>query len=193
MSALKTPCQLFGFIRGNMKEVLYELSVFGFDFSISVTTELGSPNPLRSCSIRIERPLGQGRKRIRWRCRCGRKLYDDFTELRRGAANELERRLNEGGSRVRCRNPGQEYNAGQPPGEIANLATGLPISSVSQRRRSLSSTLSPPMQRLKSGLGEYPEAPAPPRPEDLFLLLCIPHRKRATKLVHMDVCTVFSD
>ena len=49
------------------------------------------------------------------------------------------------------------------------------------------------MQRLETGLGEHPEAPAPPRTEDLFLLLYIPHRKRATKLVHMDVCTLFSD
>ena len=37
------------------------------------------------------------------------------------------------------------------------------------------------------------EIPPPPGPEALFLLLCIPHRKHATKLVHMDVCTLQSD
>jgi hypothetical protein len=68
LSALKTPSQLFGLTRGNMKERFYALSIFGFDFSISVTTELGSPNLLRNCSMRIEKPLGQGRKRIRWIC-----------------------------------------------------------------------------------------------------------------------------
>ena len=41
-----------------------------------------------------ERPLVDGKKRVRWRCGCGRNLYDDFTELRSGAAAELEKRLN---------------------------------------------------------------------------------------------------
>lgn len=41
-----------------------------------------------------ERPLAKGKTRIRWRCGCGRKMYDDFTELRSGAAVELERSLN---------------------------------------------------------------------------------------------------
>ena len=59
-----TNSQLFG----NTKEWLYRLSIFGFDFSVSVTTELGSPQLLRNCSIRIEKPLVEGRKRIRWRC-----------------------------------------------------------------------------------------------------------------------------
>ena len=41
-----------------------------------------------------ERPLVDGKKRVRWRCGCGRKCYDDFTELRSGAAAELEKWLN---------------------------------------------------------------------------------------------------
>ena len=42
-----------------------------------------------------ERPLVDGKKRVRWRCGCGRNCYDDFTELRSGAAAELEKWLNE--------------------------------------------------------------------------------------------------
>ena len=42
-----------------------------------------------------ERPLGEGKTRVRWRCGCGRNMYDDFTELRSGAAAELEKWLNE--------------------------------------------------------------------------------------------------
>ena len=42
-----------------------------------------------------ERPLPDGKKRVRWRCGCGRHLYDDFTELRSGAAAELEKWLND--------------------------------------------------------------------------------------------------
>ncbi len=42
-----------------------------------------------------ERPLAQGKTRVRWRCGCGRNMYDDFTELRSGAAAELEKWLND--------------------------------------------------------------------------------------------------
>ena len=42
-----------------------------------------------------ERPLIDGKKRVRWRCGCGRNLYDDFTELRSGAAAKLEKWLND--------------------------------------------------------------------------------------------------
>lgn len=42
-----------------------------------------------------ERPLIDGKKRVRWRCGCGRNCYDDFTELRSGAAAELEKWLND--------------------------------------------------------------------------------------------------
>lgn len=42
-----------------------------------------------------ERPLEKGKTRVRWRCACGRSMYDDFTELRAGAAAELEKWLND--------------------------------------------------------------------------------------------------
>ena len=41
-----------------------------------------------------ERPLQKGKTRVRWRCACGRNMYDDFAELRSGAAAELEKWLN---------------------------------------------------------------------------------------------------
>ena len=41
-----------------------------------------------------ERPLEKGKERVRWRCACGRHMYDDFTEVRTGAAAELEKWLN---------------------------------------------------------------------------------------------------
>lgn len=42
-----------------------------------------------------DRPLGKGKTRVRWRCVCGRNMYDDFTKLRSGAAAELEKRFND--------------------------------------------------------------------------------------------------
>ena len=38
--------------------------------------------------------LEGGKTRVRWRCVCGRQMYDDFIELRPGAAAEFENRLN---------------------------------------------------------------------------------------------------
>ena len=42
-----------------------------------------------------ERPLGKDKTRVRWGCVCGCNMYDDFTELRSGAAAELEKWLND--------------------------------------------------------------------------------------------------
>lgn len=46
------------------------MNVVGFKFSISVSTELGSRQFLNVSSVRIEKPLEEGRKRIRWRYVC---------------------------------------------------------------------------------------------------------------------------
>ena len=42
-----------------------------------------------------EGPLGEGKTRVRWRCGCGRNMYDDFTEIKPGAAAELQKWLND--------------------------------------------------------------------------------------------------
>jgi hypothetical protein len=41
-----------------------------------------------------EQPVKSGKVRVRWTCSCGKQLYDDFVELRAGAARELEAYLN---------------------------------------------------------------------------------------------------
>ena len=40
-----------------------------------------------------EPSLGRGKIRIRWTCQCGRRLWDDYEELRPGAAEDLRRSL----------------------------------------------------------------------------------------------------
>ena len=69
-SAPKIASESFEDLKGKIKEDLYEMKVFGFKFSISVSTELGSRRFLNISSIRIEKPLEEGRKRVRWRCVC---------------------------------------------------------------------------------------------------------------------------
>lgn len=49
-----------------------------------------------------------------------------------------------------------------------------------------------PVQNLLQKASEAPEAPAPAPIDNLFLL-CTPHRKYATKLIHNDICTLLSD
>ncbi|PQE12412.1 transcription factor c2h2 protein [Rutstroemia sp. NJR-2017a BVV2] len=39
-------------------------------------------------------PVAEGKVRIEWYCKCGQRLYDDFTELKPGAAEELRESLN---------------------------------------------------------------------------------------------------
>ena len=56
--------------------------------------------------------LEGGKTRVRWRCVCGRKMYDDFIELRPGAAADLERLLNHSirnHAANRASNPSQDY------------------------------------------------------------------------------------
>ena len=41
----------------------------------------------------LEPPLDRGKIRVRWTCKCGRRLWDDFQELRPGAAEDLRKKL----------------------------------------------------------------------------------------------------
>lgn len=42
----------------------------------------------------MEPPLEDNKTRIRWTCHCGERLWDDFIELRQGAAKDLQNELN---------------------------------------------------------------------------------------------------
>ena len=69
-----------------------------------------------------ERPLGKGKTRVRWGCVCGCNMYDDFTELRSGAAAELEKWLNDS-MRTHAvsepSNPPQNANSGSAASQSA--------------------------------------------------------------------------
>lgn len=68
-------------------------------------------SPLSAFGLR-ECLLEGGKTRVRWRCVCGRKMYDDFIELRPGAAADLEKWLNDSirnHAVDRASNPSQDY------------------------------------------------------------------------------------
>ncbi|KAL9629480.1 MAG: hypothetical protein Q9164_006864 [Protoblastenia rupestris] len=50
-------------------------------------------NVLNRLNGYLEPPLDRGKIRVRWTCKCGRRLWDDFQELRPGAAEDLRKKL----------------------------------------------------------------------------------------------------
>ncbi len=71
-----------------------------------------------------ERPLEVGKTRVRWQCGCGRNMYDDFTEVRLGAAVELEMWLNESmrnhAAAGSSNGPHSANSSSFPPSRVAN-------------------------------------------------------------------------
>ena len=82
-----------------MHSLLSRLPVRGV---LSQLFHQSSPTGVRRWSIKSplsafglgECSLERGKTRVRWRCVCGRQMYDDFIELRPGAAAEFENWLN---------------------------------------------------------------------------------------------------
>ena len=123
--------------------------------------------------------------------RCGQRLYDDFQELFPNAVQDLEQRLNlSSNSSPQDRNG---HNANRP-GFINSVADSL-LGLLSYFRKSQRGGSRPPSLHMyeTNDSSQGPTNPASTNLEDLFLLLCIPHRKYATKLVQMNVCKLQSD
>ena len=104
----------------------------------------------------------------------------------------LEQQLNKQ-SAVRKRNSSDNDAVTGLSNSRSSLITRMLISAWFPWNSSQNKSPALPIHQLQTHAHQTTETPASPRPEDLFLLLCIPHRKHATKLVHMDVCTLQSD
>ena len=127
--------------------------------------------------------------------KCGRPLYDDFHEIQPGAIAKLQQDLYE-----RYENTNKRANSG---------SSESPSNSQDGKSRNSKSSFGQWWSRWRSSGGRSPTLPlhqgqnipsqdpdsarARCSSEKVFLLLCIPHRKWATKLVHMDLCTLLSD
>ena len=79
---------------------------------------------------RLEPAPENGKKRIRWTCDCGKELWDDFEELRPGAAEELRRSLDpqRRSCNVQNANSAQEPPAVHTEGGDTMPATGAAVS-----------------------------------------------------------------
>lgn len=123
--------------------------------------------------------------------RCGQSLYDDFEELRPGAARDLEIALNQPSQQ----NPGVErpnrsqHDTAQPLDEASsdNFVVSSGQAASTGRSRPGPAQESIPNQSIINISGTLPEQ------ENKWLLVCASERKRPIRLSHLDVFSMSSD
>ena len=141
-----------------------------------------------------EPPLGAGKVRIRWTCHCGKRLWDDFVELRAGAADDLRKSLEH-----------FENNVLRGPQESASGAEGT---SVIQEPLAAHLSASSPSYAISTGVPTTPEgSEVPPsaviaargnnsREKDLvdkFLLLCLSKSNDTLRVSQFSVNHITND
>ena len=144
-----------------------------------------------------EPPLATGKHRIRWTCRCGIELWDDFTQLKESAAIELQRNLQDA-NRIISHN---DQSKGDKGDEAKRESDNMPAKSSEDRKISLSDTdpvhgHSDPREEEGSKVSAA-ISPVPPAPESesrkQFLLLCCCQIKDTLRLSQLDLSGIKSD
>ncbi|MCJ1369949.1 hypothetical protein MMC20_001161 [Loxospora ochrophaea] len=141
----------------------------------------------RDLGLLLQPKLGPGRKRIHWTCKCGHQSFDDFTELRPGSVKEYEEKLKM--SSVPEQQPGTSPQTGAPLQKSNPLVSFLNFFRTREETREASL---PHYQTPQQNHNQPTPPPSPPA-DRLFLLICIPHRKYANKLIQVDVRKINSD
>ncbi|KAM0176541.1 hypothetical protein ACHAPC_009164 [Botrytis cinerea] len=131
-------------------------------------------------------PVALGKTRIEWRCKCGHSIYDDFTELRPGAANRLKQALtnNESGNTSTDRSSRFSDCSRSFSNSLSSIFT---VWASNSSRKSLSSGLpthEPPKNQLDSNNPNTVEPIVLPV-ENVYLLLCYPSGRYATRLLQL--------
>ncbi|KAK3694527.1 hypothetical protein B0T22DRAFT_373344 [Podospora appendiculata] len=154
-------------------------------------------------------PVAEGKRRITWKCKCGRQLYDDFVELREGAVKELETQLrlqntddtvptvihgdNDDDLPHNEKTGGNRFTGAvlQTWQSIQNLLGLLASTKGILPRHRQSHRRSPP----DSELGLCPSAGSSNAASRFhnFVLLCVPFQRWAAKLHQAEVCRINSD
>ncbi|KAF7884178.1 uncharacterized protein EAF02_004514 [Botrytis sinoallii] len=131
-------------------------------------------------------PVAIGKTRVEWRCKCGQKIYDDFTELRPGAANRLKQALtnNDSGSTNTNRSSSFSDCSKSFSKSLSSIFT---VWSSNSSRKSLSSGLpthEPSKNQLDSN-NPNTVRPIPLPVENVYLLICYPSGRYATRLLQL--------
>ena len=127
--------------------------------------------------------------------KCGHHLYDDFQEIQPGAIAKLQQDLYE---RYENTNKGVNSGGSESSGNSQDGKGRNSKGSFGQWwlcwRSSGGRSPTLPLHQDQNLPSQDPGIALATCPsEKVFLLLCIPHRKWATKLVYMDFCTLLSD
>ncbi|TGO22329.1 hypothetical protein BPAE_0172g00100 [Botrytis paeoniae] len=156
-------------IRGGYQPIWQNLALFSNEISI-----WGRP------------PVAIGKTRVEWRCKCGKRIYDDFTELRPGAANRLKQALtnNDSGSTDTSRS---SRFSDCSKSFSKSLSSIFALWASNSSRKSLSSGLpthEPSKNQLDSNNPNIVK-PIPLPVENVYLLLCYPSGRYATRLLQL--------
>ena len=138
---------------------------------------------------RWEPPIDRDKERIRWRCRCGKILWDDFRELRPGAAEDLRRRLHfyMGTMSAQGTNhPQQTPNSYSPGGTATGSVATTPISSNTEALRHSTANVT-----AEGSIGNA--VPPADNTEKKFLLLCFCKPRDTLRLYQLNVEHIKTD
>lgn len=142
----------------------------------------------RSCGP--EPPVEAGKVRVKWTCSCGDQLYDDFTELRPGAARALEAYLNRPRTRTGGGSPTTPSSAGGRSfnGSLNSSVGGTSSTQTSWTSYGGSSKGSPVRDTKRSQTAaSLPQYTFTPLDEPPWLLTCANEDRFIPKVAHLDM------
>ncbi|KAL8770026.1 MAG: hypothetical protein Q9194_005271 [Teloschistes cf. exilis] len=157
-------------------------------------TPLRIIQPARLLELRrtVGPPLRKGMRRVRWKCSCGSKLYDDFVELNPGAAAQFESALNtphqQRPSAPYGTAPGQDCYASSWPRDSGPSPGPLLPLSRTPNSAPAATTIGPNARN-----NQHSSATTVCEQESKWLLVCARAWRRPTSLVHLNVCSTSSD
>lgn len=147
-----------------------------------------------------EPPVDEDKVRIRWTCRCGTKLWDDFKELIPGAAEHLCQNLDikrKTAERLQHSPSGaqQPSTVQSPPGgQLMRVSSG-PLTTVSVNTPPGSALgNSQQLMGTTTATTEIEQPPGhSPNKDERFLLLCISRKNDTLRLLQLNVEHIKSD
>ncbi|KAI7286873.1 hypothetical protein KC345_g945 [Hortaea werneckii] len=137
----------------------------------------------------LSQPVAQNMSRVKWTCSCREELFDDFVELRSGAARELEAYLN----RPRTYTGGTPTSPSSSRGSrsfTGSSVGGIPSTNTSWSSYGLQNTSPGGEDKLKvpgTSTSSPFGLPFFNQPEPPWLLTCANEGRATPKLAHLDM------
>ena len=161
----------------------------------TATLDEGPPEHQKSKS-KLTNLTRMTKVRIRWTCRCGHPLYDDFEELRPNAAHEYDNLLRKDIRSRTERSKIQASSNSQSSGSISGILSLL--GSYKEWRQRGKPLL--PRNNSENRTGDQLQTSGPPfsiigqaGTDSLFLLLCVPQQRYGTKLIQPCLTDISTD